>query len=125
MAWVALVSATPSLSRLSVHDLPVERYGFSSAPLAPWRTSSAARKPVATRVRTWCRTVPGSLPSRSASCLLVRAWSRQSRRMRRRSGLASALASAGVAGRRSVARKAGRSVSMGKILSIDFSKSMG
>jgi hypothetical protein len=30
-----------------------------------------------------------------------------------------------VAGRRSVARKAGRSVSMGNILSIDFSKSMG
>jgi MFS family permease len=44
MAWVALVSVVASLSRLSVHDLPVERYGFSSTPLAPWRTSSGARK---------------------------------------------------------------------------------
>ena len=42
----------------------------------------------------------GSLRSRAAISLFVRAWSRQSRRIRNRSGEAIARASSGVAGRR-------------------------
>src|SRR4029450_11293307 len=89
--------------------------GFSRPPCSPWRTSSGARKPVLTSWRTWWRTVPGSRPSRSASCLLVSDWSTASRRMRSRRGGAGPLASSGVAGRRF----------METILSIDYSKSMG
>src|SRR5206468_9931823 len=100
---------------LTSQDLPVVRYGFSSAPVGPVRIASGAKKPVSTRVLTWCSSVPGSLPSLAASSLLVSAWSRQSRRIRRRNGLASALASAAVASRRPFA--------MDNTLPIDFSQS--
>src|SRR5207247_1292083 len=69
------------------------------APVEPVRGVSAARKPVRTRRRTWCSTVAGSFPNRSASCLLVIDSCRHSRRIRRRSAFAMALNSSGVASR--------------------------
>ena len=80
--------------RGSATTCPVARYGTSRDPRVPRRVGSAARKPRSTSVRTWCRTVAGLRPSRSAISRLVSGSSRQSRRMRMRTVLARARASA-------------------------------
>lgn len=74
------------------------RYGFSVVPRGPGRVASCRRKSVLSKVRTWWRTVPGGSHSAVASSRFVIARSRQSRRIRVRSGWERALASAKVGG---------------------------